>query len=169
METAAILGLLQMKRSLTIAFWIAAAMSLAFAQDTIPYAYRPPRLDESYVPSLGDIMDAIQWRHLKLSYAGQLANWDLAKYELGQMEERLTDAARLYQNIPIEKIKMIDQPLMHLVEAVRAKNKSQFNRAFSDLTAACNSCHVVAQVGFIKIQIPTNLPFSNQSFKPNEK
>ena len=140
----------------------------AFAED-VPYAYRPPMKGESYVPGLGDIMQAIQWRHIKLSYAGKLANWELAGFELGQIQESLSNAARLYQNIPIEKVNMVEQPLMALSEGIKAKNSARFTRAFADLTDACNSCHTAAYVSFITIQVPTASPFSDQSFVPKGK
>ena len=114
-------------------------------------------------------MGAIQWCELKLSYAGKLGNWELASYELGQIQERLSNAVRFYQNIPIEKIAMIEQPLRDLSEAIKAKNGPSFTRAFADLTGACNSCHAAAGVGFITIQIPTSSPFSNQSFRPKRQ
>ena len=127
-----------MKRTSIIAVSVAALMLPAFAED-VPYAYRPPMKGESYVPGLGDIMQAIQWRHIKLSYAGKLANWELAGFELGQIQESLSNAARLYQNIPIEKVNMVEQPLMALSEGIKAKNSARFTRAFADLTDACKS------------------------------
>ena len=140
----------------------------SFAQDTVPYAHRPSAGD-TYVPALGDIMDSMQVRHFKLWHAGKLKNWELTAYELGQIWESVNNAVRYYQNIPIEKIKMIDQPLIAIDGAVKAKDSKRFSRAFSSLTSACNSCHEAAHVGFIVIQAPTTTPFSNQSFVPNEK
>ena len=124
---------------------------------------------ESYLPGLGNIMEAIQWRHIKLAYAGKSANWELARYELGQMQESLSDAARLYQGIPIEKVNMIEQPLMALSDAIKSKDGPRFTRAFANLTGACNSCHAAAEVSFITIQVPTASPFSDQSFSPKGK
>lgn len=158
-----------MKYLATVALFLVGALLSAVAQEKVPYAYRPPTMGETYVPGLGDIMGAIQWRHIKLSYAGKLGNWELASYELGQIQERLSNAARFYQNIPIEKITMIEGALMVLSEAIKAKNGSRFTRAFADLTETCNSCHAAAHVGFITIQIPTSSPFSDQSFSPKDK
>ena len=158
-----------MKLTLTAAFSLAALMLPAFAEDTVPYAYRPLVPGETYVPGLGAIMQAIQWRHIKLSYAGSLANWGLARYELGQMQESLNNAARLYQNIPIEQIRMIEQPLVALSDAINSKTSPRFARAFADLTNDCNSCHVAAQVSYISIRIPTASPFTDQSFMPKGK
>ena len=52
-------------------------------------------------------------------------------YEVAQIENNLTNAVQLYQNIPLEKIKLIDQPLVDLSDAVNAKDKARFTRAFS--------------------------------------
>jgi hypothetical protein len=158
-----------MKRVLVGVLSIGAVALPALAEDTVPYAYRPPLAGESYVPGLGTIMESIQWRHIKLSYAGKSANWELARYELGQMQESLSDAARLYQGIPIEQVSAIEQPVMALSDAIKSKDGPRFTRAFADLTSACNSCHTGAQVGFITIQIPTASPFSDQSFAPRGK
>jgi hypothetical protein len=158
-----------MKYISMIALSIVAGVVPGFAQDTVPYAYRPPTAGDTYVPTLGDIMGATQLRHFKLSYAGKLGNWELASYELGQIGDSLINAARLYQNIPVEKINMVEQPLMDLSSAIKAKDGARFASAFADLTAACNSCHEAAHVGFITIQVPTASPFSNQSFMPKRK
>ena len=155
-----------MKHLSAIAAAIVVALAPAIAADTVPYAYRPPVAGETYAPGLGDIMGTIQWRHLKLSYAAGLRNWDLASYELSQIQESLISAARLYQNIPVEQIGMIQQPLTALAEAIKNKNSQHFTRAFANLTNACNSCHAAANVGFITIQVPTASPFTNQSFGP---
>jgi hypothetical protein len=158
-----------MRLYLAAAFSIVTLMLPAFAEDTVPYAYRPLVADDTYIPGLGNIMQAIQWRHIKLSYAGKLSNWDLARYELGQVAENLSDAVRLYRNIPIEQIKMIDPPLVALSDAINAKAGARFARAFVDLTNACNACHMAAQVSYIDIQVPAASPFADQSFTPKGK
>jgi hypothetical protein len=158
-----------MKHVLVIVLSIGAVALPAFAEDAVPYAYRPPLAGENYVPGLGNIMEAIQWRHIKLAYAGKSANWELARYELGQMQQSLSDAARLYQGIPIEAVEMIEQPLMALSDAIKSKDGPGFTRTFAALTVACNNCHAAAKVGFIAIQVPTASPFSDQSFSPRGK
>jgi len=148
---------------------IAAAILPAFALNPVPEAFRPPALGDTYIPSLGDIMGGTQLRHVKLWYAGKRRNWELAGYELGQIKDSFNDAARLYRNIPIEKIIMIDQPLAALSSAIDAGDGARFANAFADLTATCNGCHQTANVGFITIRIPTTSPFSNQLFIPKRK
>jgi hypothetical protein len=45
---------------------------------------------------------------------------------VAQIENNLSNALQLYQNIPIVKIKLIDQPLVDLSQAVNAKDKVRF-------------------------------------------
>ena len=124
---------------------IGSALMPTFAQDTVPYAFRSSA-SGTYVPPLGDIMGAMQLRHFKLWYAGRLRNWELAAYELEQIEDSFNNAAQLYQNIPVEKISMIDQPLTALNSAIKAKDGTRFGSAFANLTTACNSCHEAADI-----------------------
>jgi hypothetical protein len=58
-------------------------------------------------------MQAIQWRHIKLSYAGKLGSWGLAGYELSQKLESLSNAARLYAGIGPCALPSRDPVLMH--------------------------------------------------------
>jgi hypothetical protein len=160
-------GVSEMCRVSMIALSLMAAMLPASAEEPVPYAYRPPATADTYVPALGDIMRAIQLSHLKLSLAGKQGNRDLANYELFQIQDSLSNAARLYLNIPVDKIDMIERPLAALSEAIKAKNGARFTRAFADFTAACNGCHQAAHVGFITIQVPAVSPFANQSFQPS--
>ena len=158
-----------MKRTVIIVLWMSAIMLPAVAEEPVPYAYRQPALGESYAPSLAAIMRGVQFGHIKLASAGKLGNWGLASYELGQVQDNLIGAARLYQNIPIEKINMVEEPLVALAAAIEAKDGARFSRAFTDLTTTCNSCHEAAQVPFITIEVPTSSPFTDQSFGPKKR
>jgi hypothetical protein len=117
-------------------------------------------------PRLADIMSAVQFRHLKLSIAGQQKNWDLAAYELELMKAGLGDAVALYSNIPVENIAMVDGPVKALDSAITSRNSAAFGKAFRELTAGCNACHQSIDRGFIVVTVPAASPFSNQSFSP---
>jgi hypothetical protein len=142
-----------------IAVSVASLLVPASAEETVPYALRTDKSGDTYVPSLGDIMGATQLRHFKLWYAGKLKNWELAGYELGRGD----------QNIPIENIIIVEKSLQALDSAIKDKDGEHFDNAFTDLTAACNSCHRAGQLGFIVIQMPTASPFSNQDFEPKQR
>lgn len=124
---------------------------------------------ETYVPGFGEFMSATQVRLAKLWFAGKARNWELAEYELGEIEEGLEDATRLHpthDNVPVATmIESILLPrLKDLSTAIAAKDGGRFDQAFDDLTAACNKCHGEAGKGFIRIQRPTAPPVSNQVF-----
>lgn len=121
--------------------------------------------------TVGDIMGRTQLRHFKLWYAGHLENWQLANYEVDQIKRSFDQAASL--DSPVEGVpfsQLIEQrslpPLADVKAAIAAQDEKAFAKAFDELTLACNNCHIAAKVGFIKMQVPTASPFSNQAFPP---
>jgi hypothetical protein len=139
-------------------------ISIAVAQSS-----REPLSRADSLPHLGDIMLGKQWRHIKLWFAGRQGNWDLAAYELTQIKASLADAATLYSEIPISDVRTMTEPLMSIKKAVESKDDMSFAKAFSELTAGCNSCHRQMRREFITIEIPTASPFSDQLFTPPKK
>src|SRR5580700_8297167 len=70
------------------------------------------RLDSSYTPGLGEFMLSIQEHHAKLWFAGKNGNWDLADFEMGEIQETITDINKYCTNrTEISSLPMIDQPL----------------------------------------------------------
>jgi len=154
--------------SLSIAI-IAAAPALS---GDVPFAVPPlpsPGQNGAPVASLSEIMGKIQVRHIKLWYAIKYQNWGLLDYELDQIKDSFNNAVILYRNIPIEFIAAADEPLAALQKAAKLKDGSKLERDFEGLTAACNSCHKAADVGFIVIKTPTSFAFSNQEATPKGK
>jgi len=144
---------------------VAAASAQTHAQD------QPARSNSAYLPKVSDIMGQTQLRHFKLWFAGSLGNWALANYELEQVRDSFDTAATLYPTLdgaPFAQ-RLKDEsgpPLADVGKAVEARNTEDFVKAFERLTTACNGCHKVAHVGFIRIRVPTSSPFTNQSFPP---
>ncbi len=113
-------------------------------------------------PGLGEIMGVIQQHHAKLYYAGTKANWPLAEYELGEIQESLDDAMKFYP-----KFKDVPAPLTELIPtmtkaslaqvrgAIGQKNEKSFAQAFGALSVSCSNCHEAANHPFVKIQAPT--------------
>jgi hypothetical protein len=124
---------------------------------------------QKYAPRLADLMGTVQFRHLKLSVAGQQQNWELAAYELELVKSGLGEAIALYENIPVENITMVDGPIKALERAITSRDGAAFGKAFQQLTAGCNSCHQSIGRGFIVMTVPTASPFSNQSFAPPKR
>ncbi len=124
---------------------------------------------ESYVPRLGDIMNAAQSRHMKLWFAGKSANWELAAYELRQLKASLVEAASLYQGIPVTNVTTMVQPVQSVTDAIEAKDGRRFAKAYRGLTDGCNACHQSIGRGFIAMRVPEASPFSDQQFAPQGK
>jgi hypothetical protein len=124
------------------------------------------RIDSLYAPGLGEFMVSIQLHHGKLWFAGKNGNWELANFELGEIQEALDDINHYNKDRPeIRELPMIYSPLDSLKSAVTNKDATAFNRGFILLTNTCNNCHQVTKHGFNKIKIPETPPVSNQVFE----
>jgi hypothetical protein len=123
------------------------------------------RIDSGYSPGLGEFMVSIQLHHSKLWFAGKNGNWELANFELGEIQESLEDINHFNKDRPeIKDLPMIDTPLDSLKSAVTQKNPEAFNRSYILLTNTCNNCHQVTKHGFNKIKIPDTPPVTDQVF-----
>ena len=121
------------------------------------------------MPRFNTLMMVTQLGHFKLWYAGAVQNWALANYELAQIRANMVDASKLYPNNSKSDMSQMKPPADDLDEAIKAKDSAKFTKAYSRLTAACNSCHEANGFGFIKIRDPRlspieTSPFSDESF-----
>jgi hypothetical protein len=122
--------------------------------------------DEPYQPGLGEIMALQQMRHIKLWFAGNAANWPLADYEIGELGEGFDDVRKLLGSDIVDQ--HIGSPIAALQKAIHGKDRRAFIAAFDNLSAGCNACHHALDHGFIAIQRPNMLPYSNQNFVPQK-
>lgn len=114
----------------------------------------------------------MQVRHAKLSLAGEKENWQLANYELDELQEGLDDITKFHpthEKVPMPTDKamrlFMDQPLRQLRDAIAQKKAAVFTTAFDNVTASCNACHAQSNFGFIRIQKPNGTsPYSNQDY-----
>src|SRR5580698_7363959 len=93
-------------------------------------------------------------------------NWPLADYEIGELNEGFEDVNKLLGGDTVDKA--VGAPMQALQKIIDEKNSAAFPAAFDQLTAGCNSCHHTLDHGFIAIQRPTLLPYSNQNFAPQK-
>ena len=121
---------------------------------------------DKYVPRLGNIMSAAQSRHMKLWFAGQARNWELAGYELRQLKAGLMEAALSYEGLPVDNVTTMVEPIDAVSAAIAAKDGRRFARTFGELTQGCNACHQSIGRGFIAMRVPEKSPFGNQVFAP---
>jgi hypothetical protein len=126
---------------------------------------------DPYVPGLGDFMTAyVQPHHIKVWLAGSAGNWPLAEYEAKELRETFEDVSAyqaVWNNFPIAKLVEANlvPPLGALDQAIKDKNAAAFNRAFDQVTQACNSCHQATGNGFMAIKTPAGPYFPDQEFR----
>jgi hypothetical protein len=135
----------------------------ANAQDT---RVMPQETNAPVPPGLGETMTLQQLRHIKLWFAGHAGNWPLADYEMGELNEGFENVNKLLGGDTVDKA--VGAPMQALQKIIDDKNRAAFPAAFDQLTAGCNSCHRTLDHGFIAIQRPTSLPYSNQNFAPQK-
>jgi hypothetical protein len=111
-------------------------------------------------------MNAVQSRHIKLWFAGKARNWELATYELVLLKAGLLEAAVLYEGIPVTNVTTMKAPVDSISAAIEARDGSQFAKAVGELTDGCNACHKSMGRAFILMRVPSEQPFSDQSFAP---
>src|ERR1700722_5240509 len=117
-------------------------------------------------PGLGEIMTLQKLRHIKLWFAGRTGICPLTDYEMDQLNEGFQDVNKFVGGDTVDKA--IGAPMQALQKIIDDKNRAAFTSAFDQLTAGCNSCHRTLDHGFIAIQRPTSLPYSNQNFAPQK-
>ena len=156
---------MKVRRSVAALFAAITTMPVALAQSGFPGS-----TGEGYIPRLTEIMNVIQSQHMKLWLAGTARNWDLAAFELTQLTDSQAEAARFYTGIPSTNIVKLTETIKAISDAIGAKDKQQFSRAFEGLTEGCNACHRSMGRAFIVIRAPAaDRPFGNQSFAPQGK
>lgn len=119
---------------------------------------------EPDLPGLGEIMVLQQMRHIKLWFAGSAANWPLADYEIDQLGDGFDDATKLLGGDIVRQ--HVGEAMSELKKSIDSKNSAAFAIAFDKLSAGCTACHTTLDHGFIVIQRPRLLPYSNQDFAP---
>ena len=151
--------------SMRIAFVILVA-GPALADD-VPFAVAPdlhPSSNNAYVPGLGEIMQIVQLKHIKLWQAGSSNNWRLAAFEVDQIRDVLLRTAIFYDGLPATFVVAADAPLKAMKAAAAAGDRRAYEAGYVELSAACNACHQAAHVGFIVIKTPDSSPFADQRF-----
>lgn len=124
-------------------------------------------IKNAYKPGLGEFMSQIQMHHAKLWFAGKEENWQLADFEIGEIQEALDDIPKYCADRPeVKSIGIIVPAMDSLSVAIKEKDESKFRSGFTLLTATCNDCHKATNHGFNVIKIPDVPPVTNQFFKP---
>ncbi len=125
---------------------------------------------EAAAPSPGLFMSAVQLHFAKLYFAGEARNWDLARFERGEMLEHLDVVAALRPAEGAVSVTGImdafkNTQLAAIKDAIEMKDRGLFREAYRESIIMCNTCHQATGRPFITITIPTNPPVSNQRWE----
>jgi hypothetical protein len=146
-----------------VAIGLAASRGMAAGPDSTPPA---PHAND-YLPSISDLMIAtVQPRHERLWRAEQDRDWEFAAYELGNLGgafRRLGQAHPTEHDISFPDMiaSVTEQPFKDLHSAIQSKDSAAFDKAYADLTDACNSCHQALNHGVVKIRVPSRTSTSD--------
>jgi hypothetical protein len=126
---------------------------------------------EAASPGVGQLMTEAELHFAKLYFAGQARNWDLARFERGELEEALLTATALRpeeRGVNISGIMdaFTNGPLKSMQEAIDVYDQPMFRKAYQDSVMMCNACHNATGRPFIVITVPTNPPVFNQRWAP---
>jgi hypothetical protein len=113
----------------------------------------------------------IQPRHAKLGLAGKAENWPLAHYALKELRQGflvVSHAVPRWKGLPVPDLvdAAMTNPIRRLDFAIKLRAPKQFDEAYGELTAACNTCHGTTDNAFIVIKAPDVSVFPNQGFQP---
>ncbi|MBI4508570.1 MAG: hypothetical protein HY698_02965 [Deltaproteobacteria bacterium] len=97
------------------------------------------------------------YRYAELYFAGQDGNWQYAGYQLKKLQAAMSNGVERRPK-RAQSAKVLEGPLAALREAIQSSDSKLFGDRFEGLTAACNSCHQMEQVPFMKVVPPTSRP-----------
>jgi hypothetical protein len=158
-------------RTLKVVSSVMLVVVLAASHTALVAQEKSTQSGTSYVPRLSDIMVVIQVRHSKLFYAAKARNWPLADFEFQQLVSSLKEAERYYPKT-IPPMTHVEEIAGSLREAINVKDEAKFDRAFDEMSAGCNRCHVAGDQPFIVIRRPSYpSAFSNQQYssRPSDR
>jgi hypothetical protein len=124
------------------------------------------KLKNTYKPGFGEFMSSIQIHHAKLWFAGKNQNWELADFEMHEIDEAIDDIKTFQtEREESKQVDMLKPALDAVNDAIQKKDSILFNSSYLLLTNTCNNCHKAVNFSFNVVKVPDAPPFSNQAFK----
>jgi hypothetical protein len=156
------------------------ASVIAIAQSPVPgpettasqAPARPGLVILDFKPAMDDLMTMlVQPRHIRLYYAGQAGNWQLAAFQVRELRAALARIGRTipnYRNISVDTAvaSIFADRLAAVDAAIKAGDAAQFTAAYRDMTNACNDCHKGMEHPFLVMKVPEAGSFPDQEFRP---
>jgi len=128
----------------------ASAQTAAKPAQEAPHAHHDHHAHHNH-PELAPFMIRNAYHFSTLYHAARAARWELAAYQIEEMEKNLTKAmAEAGPFAPFLKDFLKDY-VEPLEQTVAAKNVEQFRTAFQATVDGCNDCHKATKHAFIVI------------------
>jgi cytochrome c553 len=112
-------------------------------------------------PGLGTVMIEYGNRFSRLYFAAKSGNWDMAKYQLGEMIE-IQEVGETTRPNRAPMLKAFEENFFAALDkAIDANDAQAFDTAYTAVAEGCNACHTASSgtnwksYQFVKIQVPT--------------
>lgn len=143
---------------------------LAALQDSLKRVQSELATVKKLTPGLGEYMIKIQLHAGKLWFAAKASNWELAAYQLHELEETMEaikalNAEEKGVNISNVLDAVLQTQIVQLEESIERKNQPEFQKAYDETLSACNGCHMETGHKYIQIIRPTASPVTNQEWQ----
>jgi hypothetical protein len=129
------------------------------------------------LPDQSHAMKDVAYHFTNLWFAGQMRNWDLANFYWTETRSHLRWAVRIIpkrkdnsgKEIDLEAIlqALENTPLKQLQEAIAAKDKPAFEKAYRFTIENCYACHKAADKPFLRLQVPMQPEARIVNFDPS--
>jgi hypothetical protein len=144
---------------------------VAALQESLKRLQAEVAVAKELAPGLGEYMTTIQLHAGKLWFAAKAGNWNLAAYELHELEETMEAVKGLNVEkngvkIPEVMDAVLKTQIVQLEDSIKAKSQSQFQKSYDETLSACNGCHTESGHRFIQVIRPTAPPVTNQKWEP---
>ncbi|HEY7553747.1 MAG TPA: hypothetical protein VIH18_02985 [Candidatus Binatia bacterium] len=147
---------------------------IAALQESLKHVQAELAAARELAPGLGEYMTTIQLHAGKLWFAARASNWELAAYELHELEETMEAVKKL--NVEKNGVKIsnvmdavLQTQIARLEKSIKQKNPSEFQNAYDETLSACNGCHTESGHKFIQIIRPFAPPVTNQKWEAAAK
>ena len=92
-------------------------------------------------------------RYVELYWAGSDSNWGYAEYQLTKIQTAIANGVERRPKRG-QSARMLDGALQQVSDAIRTRDGTAFEPAFTALTSACNACHRAEDVAFVTVRVP---------------
>ena len=131
---------------------------------------------KSKLPDQAHAMHDVDYHFTNLWFAGRKEHWDLANFYWSETRSHLRWAVRIIpkrkdkadQEIDLEAILQAfeNTPFKQLEDAIKAKDKGGFEKAYRFTLETCYACHKAADKPFLRPRIPAQPETQIINFDP---